>query len=501
MEKIKKLFASTVSKNGSYSVGLIAVAICIVIVVNMIVGQLPENVRSIDISDNRIYEISDVSREILDELDQEITFTVYADKSTADDMIKTFVEKYTDLSKKIAVEWVDPVLHPGELEEKGVSEETILIECAETGKSTTVSFSDILVVDEYSYYMTGDSSATQFDGEGQFTAAVNYVTSDAAKKIYYTSGHGENTFSTSVYDLLDKNNYEEEELNLLMATEIPSDCDLLFMYAPAKDLTEDELKMVQDYMAAGGDVMILLGAMDTEAPNLDAFLSEYGMVREDGYIADMQRCYQGNYYYIFPELYSTEGITDGLSSDMVLLIDAHGMTLTDPARDTITVDGFMTTSSDAYAVTEETQEQGTFTIGALAVEEITAEADTSAEATSTEATSTEAVSDTDVSDDESSDTDDSAKTVESRLTVITAETLIDSGVTDSFTSLENLDLFMNSVSANFDGVENVAIEAKSLEVTYNTMQHAGLISLLVIFGIPAVILIYGFLTWWKRRKA
>ena len=54
---------------------------------------------------------------------------------------------------------------------------------------------------------------------------------------------------------------------------------------------------------------------------------------------------------------------------------------------------------------------------------------------------------------------------------------------------------------NFDDVENVAIEAKSLEVTYNTMQHAGVISLLVIFGIPVVILVFGFVRWWKRRKA
>ena len=60
---------------------------------------------------------------------------------------------------------------------------------------------------------------------------------------------------------------------------------------------------------------------------------------------------------------------------------------------------------------------------------------------------------------------------------------------------------MNTISANFDDVENVAIEAKSLEVTYTTMQHAGVISLLVIFGIPVVILVFGFVRWWKRRKA
>ena len=32
--------------------------------------------------------------------------------------------------------------------------------------------------------------------------------------------------------------------------------------------------------------------------------------------------------------------------------------------------------------------------------------------------------------------------------------------------------------------------------SYNTMQYAGPISILVIFGIPLIILIYGFTRWW-----
>ncbi len=476
MDRIKKIFSSTASKQGSYSVGMIALAIGIVIVINMIVGQLPENIRSIDISDDRIYEISDTSKDILAELDKEITFTVYAEKSSTDEMVKTFLNKYTALSDKITVKWVDPVLHPGELEENGVESETILIECEDTGRSTAVTFSEILVVDEYSYYMTGATSATEFDGEGQLTAAVNYVTSEGSKQIYYTSGHGEYSFSESVTDLLDKNNYSASELSLLMETEIPENCDLLLMYAPAKDITEDEKEVVLDYMSEGGDVMLLLGATDGETPNLDSLMSEYGMIREEGYIADMERCYQGNYYYIFPEMIYTNGITDNLTSDMVLLIDSFGMTVTDPARDTISVTEFMTTSANGYAVTEEEQKQGSYTLGAVAVETI--------EGTEEESETTEAVS-----------------TEESRFTVISSDSIINSDLTDTFSTLENLDLFMNAVSANFDGVENVAIDAKSLEITYNTMQHAGLLSILVIFIIPAVILVFGFIKWWKRRKA
>ena len=44
-------------------------------------------------------------------------------------------------------------------------------------------------------------------------------------------------------------------------------------------------------------------------------------------------------------------------------------------------------------------------------------------------------------------------------------------------------MFANAVTANFDGVQNVAIEPKSLSITYNTMQHTGLIGFACIIGI------------------
>ena len=248
LEKIKKLFRSQTSRNGGYSVGLITAVICIVIVINMIAGQLPENIRNIDISDNKIYEITDTSRELLDDLDSEVSFTVYAEKNNTDERIQTFLKKYAALSDKIDVEWVDPVQHPSALTENNVESDTILVNCEDTGKSTTVGFSDILVVDEYAYYTSGSSTASEFDGEGQLTSAVNYVTSTDSGKIYYTSGHGEQAFSSSVTDLLGKNNMEEEELNLLMDSEIPEDCDLLFVNAPSSDLTEDERDSILDYM-------------------------------------------------------------------------------------------------------------------------------------------------------------------------------------------------------------------------------------------------------------
>ena len=239
--------------------------------------------------------------------------------------------------------------------------------------------------------------------------------------------------------------------------------------------------------------MILLGDTNaTELPNLETVLEEYGMQAADGYIADPQRCYQGNYYYIFPELSVSGDMADGISSEMVLLTNTHGMNLIDPARDTITTTGFMSSSDGAYAVTETTQQQGDYTLGAVA-EETVSSSDDDADTDSSGEDAEEA------SDDSSADT--ASDEVTSRLTVISAGSLIDSQITDTFTQLENTRVFMNAVTANFDGVQNISVEPKSLQVEYNTVQYAGLFSLLVIFGIPAAVLIGGFVVWFRRRKA
>ena len=81
MDKIKHSFNSIASKQGSYSVGLTALVIAIVVLINLIVGQLPSQVRQIDISTNNIYEITDTSRELLDGLLHEKAFTAWAKHS------------------------------------------------------------------------------------------------------------------------------------------------------------------------------------------------------------------------------------------------------------------------------------------------------------------------------------------------------------------------------------------------------------------------------------
>ena len=481
---IRKIFRTSGTRHGAYSVGLTALVIAVVIVLNLIVGQIPEAYRNIDVSSTKIYDISDTTTELLSDLDQEVNMTVLAVKDETDERITNFLSRYAALSDKISIEWIDPVLHPSALTEYETSENTIVISCDGTGKTTTVSFTDILVPDEYSYYYYGTETYTEFDGEGQLTSAVNYVTNDVEQTVYQTTGHGEGTLSDTITDLMEKNSYTLTEINLLMATSIPEDCDLLLMYAPTADLSEDEADLLGDYLEGGGKVMILSGdTSPADMPNLSSLLEEYGIEAADGYIADPARCYQGNYYYIFPELSVSGEMAAGISSQMVLLAYAQGMNLVDPERETISTASFLSSSDQSYAVTEDSQRQAAYALGVVATETVSTEDDGTS------------------SDNETDSEDDSTDTLESRLTVISAGSLIDPSITDTFPQLENSQLFMNAVTANFEGVQNLSIEAKSLGVEYNTVQHAGMFSFLVIFGIPAVILIGGFVVWMRRRKA
>ena len=492
---LKRMFHTSGTKHGSYSVGMTVLVVAVIIVLNLVVGQIPEAYRNIDVSSTKIYDISDTSKDLLKGLDNKIDMKVLAVKDETDDRITTFISKYAALSDKIKVEWIDPVLHPSALTEYNTSQNTIYVSCEATGKSTTISFDKILVSDSSSYYYSGSSSYTSFDGEGQLSSAVNYVTSDVQKKIYTVTGHGEDSLSTTITDLMTKNNYTTEELNLLMTDSIPDDCDLLLMDGPTNDLSDDEVSLLSGYLGEGGKVMCLLGDTGLASlPKLAGLLKDYGIEGADGYIADPQRCYQNQPYYIFPVLNLSGDMADGISSQMVLLMNSRGLTTTDPARDTITTSAFMTTSEQAYAVTEEDQKQGTYDLGVVATETISSDSDSS------DATSSDSDSSTDASSTDTS-SDDSTESKESRLTVISAGSLIDQQITDAFSQLENTQVFMNAVTANFDGVTNLSIEAKSLTTEYNTVQHAGGFSILVVFGIPAVVLIGGFVVWFRRRKA
>ena len=87
-------------KNGSYSMGITAIVIAVLVVINLIVGQIPEKYKNLDVSSTKIYEISKTSKKLLKNMDHKVKFTVLANKEEADERIVTFLSKYSALSSK-----------------------------------------------------------------------------------------------------------------------------------------------------------------------------------------------------------------------------------------------------------------------------------------------------------------------------------------------------------------------------------------------------------------
>ena len=448
------LIGTKAFRKGSYSTVIMVVIIAIVIAANVMFSKLPTAARNIDVSSNDLYSIGDTTHSVLDGLKNDVEIIVIKDKESTDKRISTLLAKYADYSDHIKVTYKDPVLYPSVLTTYDTEENNIVIKCDATDKTTKVAFSDIIVTST-SYY--GSTYETSFDGEGQLTKAIDYVSNENNKLIYTISGHGESDLGKNISELISKSNFNVKSVNLLVDNGIPDDCDMLICNQPTKDLADDELKLLREYMENGGKMTVVLADTTTKTPNFDALMADYGISKVNGHIADTERYYGQNVYQIFPN-YSSGDITGKFGpEEYTLLFGSLGLKVEE--TDGVTVDEFLTTSDKGAAVVGENDyTKGKYTLAAAATKD------------------------------------------KSRFTVFGSASIIDDKFTSYYTNLMDLQVFMNSITANFDDVSNISIDSISLQTTYNTIANGSGIGAIFIGIIPVALLILGFLRWIGRRK-
>lgn len=246
-------------RQGGYLAATTAIVVAIVVFLNLIVGQLPTHLLEFDLSDKQLYTVTDTSKEFLAGLDKDVEIVVLAEESNVDERIAKFLDNYAALSSHITVTEVDPVAHPSAAESYNAAVNSLVVRCEETGKARAISFDDIIVYDQMYYYMYGQKYETEFDAEGQLTSAVDYVTGDNDTVIYTMENHDETALSTQVTDAIEKANLTLDSTSLLLTGSVPEDCSLLISYGASKDLTDDELTLIREYLDGGGQVMFVLG--------------------------------------------------------------------------------------------------------------------------------------------------------------------------------------------------------------------------------------------------
>ena len=465
-------------KNGSYSMAMAAIFIVIIVVINMIVGAIPSKYSQLDVSSSKLYTIGDETKKVLKALDKDVTIYQIAQSGSEDDTISNLLKRYEDESKHIKVEVKDPVVNPkfaSEYTTDDLAANSLIVVCGDRNK--VISYNDMYSTSVD--YNTWQQTTTGFDGEGQITSAIGYVTSEDLPIMYTLSGHGEKDLDFSFKEDIQKANIDIKELNLLTEGKVPDDADCLMIVSPTSDISEDEKTEILDYLEAGGKAMIFSDYTQDDLPNFDAVLANYGVKRAEGIVfeGDSQHYGMQMSYYLVPTVNSTDASSETASAGSYVLAPyAQGIQKTDDVRDTVTIDSILTTSDQAYSKInmqssqiekEDGDVDGPFDLGVAITEKL---------------------------DDDK----------ETQIVYYSTANLMESQV-NQMVSGGNEKLLLESLSwmTSTDESSSVSISSKSLQSASLTVTDydAAFWKICTIGLIPGVFLVAGFLIWLRRRKA
>lgn len=357
MKKLKLTSSANgkVFRNGLYSTAVLAAAIVLAILVNLLVRALPSKYTEFDLSEAKMYTLSDTSVQLAENLSQDVTIYYLCETGSEDAILTKLLDHYAAESSHITWEQKDPALYPTFAAQYGA-------ENTSSGSLIVVNGDDSVVLDaaelyeyDYSDYYTTGSATVTFGGEKQISSAIYKLTSGEERHAYYTTNHGEQALTSSLTDALEAQNIEAQPLDLLTST-IPDDCDLLIINAPSEDFSArdglvDEIALLQEYLQNGGKLLLTTNVY-SETPQLDAVMAQFGLARQEGLVVegDAGHALYGYPYSLFPDYGTTSESTalDGVNqSTHIMLSVAQGITITD--TENVTAESLLNTSSASYS--------------------------------------------------------------------------------------------------------------------------------------------------------
>lgn len=345
MNMEKKTVNMRALKGGSYSLVICAVALALVVVVNLLVGALPTTYTKPDTSTTGLLNMSAETKEIVSAIDVPVTLYHVVRRGGENATIRELLDRYKDLSADITVKTVDPDTNPAfvtKYTQDTLSDNSVIVESER--RFYVVDYNDIYVTsydnlteeDYYNMYYYGimPQGTPYFYGETKLTTAIDYVASEAIPTVYMLKNHEEDAFSSAITASFTANNIVTEELALLGVDAIPDDAAAILINNPKTDITEYEAALLRSYLQNGGNMILLTDFRYYTAesmPNLASLTALMGMRAEEGVVVETNRSnYYQNQTWLLPVL-SASGPATQLSSTSIytLLLNAHGIVLTD----------------------------------------------------------------------------------------------------------------------------------------------------------------------------
>jgi ABC-type uncharacterized transport system involved in gliding motility auxiliary subunit len=197
--------------------------------------------KSLDTTANKRYSLSEQTEKVVQGLKQDVKITLY-DQTSRFSQARDLLDRYDNLSPKLAVDYVDPDKRPQAARAAGVTTYgTIHVDSGgkrEEAKSLT---------------------------EEEVTNALIRSLKGGKRTVCAVQGSGEHSLEetgrdgySSFKEVLEKNNYATKTISLLEKPEVPADCTILLVGGPRFDYMEPAVNAIRDYVSRGGRAMILL---------------------------------------------------------------------------------------------------------------------------------------------------------------------------------------------------------------------------------------------------
>lgn len=349
------------AKYGATAALYVIVVIAILVAINWLANRYN---KSYDATANKRYTLSEQTKKIVNELKSDATIT-YIDRASQFDQAKSLLDRYSNLSPKIHIHYVDYMKNPT------------------VARSYNLKYPGTAFVE----YNSKREEAKAMTEEG-ITGALIRAEKNGTKKVCFVQGSGEHSLDESgqnglsrFKDALSKENYDATAVNLLQNAQVPKDCTVLVVAGPQYDYQAPEVTAIQNYVQNGGRAMFLLDpplqmGRTTTSKNegLEKMLAGWGVTLENDLVLEVNPI--GQLFGLGPEVplitsYGSQPIVTELHSATGFPL-AQSMKIAN--KDKTTVEKLFSTGNNAEATTnlasqsvtlgDPKNQKGPFTLGA-----------------------------------------------------------------------------------------------------------------------------------------
>lgn len=518
-----KKFNAKKLKHGTMATVFTCVFVALLVLVNVVTTMLFDRYPiTIDLTTNKIYSVSNDTEDYVKKVNVDVQVTIFADENTYTNYSSynkqavELLKNYCKLNHHITYRFVDIDSHPEIVKEYTdtisqfdmIFETKTKVDGKEISRTRKLGMLDLLTftdefeeklsqsgysIDTLAQQAGGDLSFLSYYGsyvessnaEQAFTSALMTVTDPNPVYVTILTGRSELTQLTYFQTLLTANGYNVNTVDIT-SEDIPADTDVVVIPAPKTDYLAEDITKVSDFLNNDGNLgkqlLYIASYGQEDTPNLDEFLSEYGLSVGKGVICESD----SGKYYNSPCVTVASTVSDNFTQDVSTKNPAILSALCRPVntlfdeQDMVSTDAYLKSSDSAYTANVEISQ----TTGQVNIGDALVKGQQNYMAVGSKAKFT-----------------DDNKTLYSSVIAVGSEGML-SDTYLQYSQYQNSEYFISVINGLTGKTAGITITPKTItgNVFDITQQQKTVLKWTFCLGVPVVVLIVGIVIWARRKN-